>query len=87
MRMARSKIETTTQGHTLLDGKLVGKQKYLIKGEFDVVLKEEVVLIAHDKESAEERFVAHAEKKARALGGELGATLIDFAEPEEYFSG
>ena len=85
--MARSKIETTTQGHTLLDGKLVGKQKYLIKGEFDVVLKEEVVLIAHDKESAEERFVAHAEKKARALGGELGATLIDFAEPEEYFSG
>ena len=85
--MARSKIETTTQGHTLLDGKLVGKRKYLIKGEFDVVLKEEVVLIAHDKESAEERFVAHAEKKARALGGELGATLIDFAEPEEYFSG
>ena len=85
--MARSKIETTTQGHTLLDGKLVGKQKYLIKGEFDVVLKEEVVLIAHDKESAEERFVAHAEKKARALGGELGATLIDFAEPDEYFSG
>ena len=85
--MARSKIETTTQGHTLLDGKLVGKQKYLIKGEFDVVLKEEVVLIAHDKESAEDRFVAHAEKKARALGGELGATLIDFAEPEEYFNG
>ena len=85
--MARSKIETTTQGHTLLDGKLVGKQKYLIKGEFDVVLKEEVVLIAHDKESAEDRFIAHAEKKARALGGELGATLIDFAEPEEYFSG
>ena len=85
--MARSKIETTTQGHTLLDGKLVGKQKYLIKGEFDVVLKEEVVLIAHDRESAEDRFIAHAEKKARALGGELGATLIDFAEPEEYFSG
>ena len=85
--MARSKIETTTQGHTLLDGKLVGKQKYLIKGEFDVVLKEEVVLIAHDKESAEDRFIAHAEKKARQLGGKLGATFVDFAEPEEYFNG
>ena len=85
--MARSKIETTTQGHTLLDGKLVGKQKYLIKGEFDVVLKEEVVLIAHDKESAEDRFIAHAEKKAKQLGGKLGATFVDFAEPEEYFNG
>ena len=85
--MARSKIETTTQGHTLLDGKLVGKQKYLIKGEFDVVLKEEVVLIAHDKESAEDRFIAHAEKKARQLGGKLGATFVDFAEPEDYFNG
>ena len=87
MRMARSKIETTTQGHTLLDGKLVGKQKYLIKGEFDVVLEEEVILIAHDKESAEDRFIAHAEKKARQLGGKLGATFVDFAEPEEYFNG
>ena len=85
--MARSKIETTTQGHTLLDGKLVGKQKYLIKGEFDVVLKEEVVLIAHDRESAEDRFIAHAEKKAKQLGGKLGATFVDFAEPEEYFNG
>ena len=85
--MARSKLETTTSGFGYIDGKPVGKRKYLIKGEFDVVLKEEVVLIAHDKESAEDRFIAHAEKKARALGGELGATLIDFAEPEEYFSG
>ena len=85
--MARTKLETTTSGFGYIDGKPVGKRKYLIKGEFDVVLKEEVVLIAHDKESAEERFVAHAEKKARALGGELGATLIDFAENEEYFSG
>ena len=85
--MASSKIETTTQGHTLLDGKLVGKQKYLIKGEFDVVLEEEVILIAHDKESAEDRFIAHAEKKAKQLGGKLGATFVDFAEPEEYFNG
>ena len=85
--MARSKIETTTQGHTLLDGKLVGKQKYLIKGEFDVVLEEEVILIAHDKESAEDRFIAHAEKKAKQLGGKLGATFVDFAEPEDYFNG
>ena len=85
--MARSKIETTTQGHTLLDGKLVGKQKYLIKGEFDVVLEEEVILIAHDKESAEDRFIEFASKKARQLGGELGTTFIDFAENEEYFNG
>ena len=85
--MARSKIETTTQGHTLLDGKLVGKQKYLIKGEFDVVLEEEVILIAHDKESAEDRFIEFASKKAKQLGGELGTTFIDFAEHEEYFNG
>ena len=85
--MDRTKLETTTSGFGYIDGKPVGKRKYLIKGEFDVVLKEEVVLIAHDKESAEDRFIAHAEKKARALVGELGATLIDFAEPEEYFNG
>ena len=85
--MARSKIETTTQGHTLLDGKLVGKRKFLVKGEFDVILKEEVVLIAHDIESAEDRFIQFASKKAKQLGGELGTTFIDFAQDEEYFSG
>ena len=85
--MARSKIETTTQGHTLLDGKLVGKRKFLVKGEFDVILKEEVVLIAHDIESAEDRFIQFASKKAKQLGGELGTTFVDFAQDEEYFSG
>ena len=85
--MARSKIETTTQGHTLLDGKLVGKRKFLVKGEFDVILKEEVVLIAHDIESAEDRFIEFASKKAKQLGGELGTTFIDFAYDEEYFNG
>tara|TARA_B100000902_G_C26849826_1_gene687620 strand:- start:13 stop:276 length:264 start_codon:yes stop_codon:yes gene_type:complete len=85
--MARSKIETTTQGHTLLDGKLVGKRKFLVKGEFDVILKEEVVLIAHDEDSAEDRFIEFASKKAKQLGGELGTTFIDFAQDEEYFSG
>ena len=85
--MARSKIETTTQGHTLLDGKLVGKRKFLVKGEFDVILKEEVVLIAHDIDSAEDRFIQFASKKAKQLGGELGTTFIDFAQDEEYFSG
>tara|TARA_B100000902_G_scaffold201816_1_gene192302 strand:- start:1374 stop:1637 length:264 start_codon:yes stop_codon:yes gene_type:complete len=85
--MARSKIQTTTQGHTLLDGKLVGKRKFLVKGEFDVVLKEEVVLIAHDEASAEDRFIEFASKKAKQLGGELGTTFIDFAQDEEYFSG
>jgi len=85
--MARSKIETTRQGHTLLDGKLVGKRKFLVKGEFDVILKEEVVLIAHDDKSAEDRFIEFASKKAKQLGGELGTVFIDFSQDEEYFSG
>ena len=85
--MARSKMETTTSGFGYLDGKPVGKRKFLVKGEFDVVMKEEVVLIAHDRESAEDRFIEFASKKAKQLGGELGTTFIDFAEHEEYFSG
>ena len=85
--MARSKIETTTNGYTLLDGKLVGKRKFLVKGEFDVVMKEELVLIAHDRESAEDRFIEFASKKAKQLGGELDTVFIDFAKEEEYFSG
>ena len=48
--MARSKMETTTSGFGYLDGKPVGKRNLLVKGEFDVVMKEEVVLIAHDRE-------------------------------------
>ena len=85
--MARSKMETTTSGFGYLDGKPVGKRKFLVKGEFDVVMKEEVVLIAHDRESAEDRFIEFASKKAKQLGGELGTTFIDFAEDEAYFSG
>ena len=85
--MARSKMETTTSGFGYLDGKPVGKRKFLVKGEFDVVMKEEVVLIAHDRESAEDRFKEFASKKAKQLGGELGTTFIDFAEDEEYFNG
>ena len=76
--MARSKMETTTSGFGYLDGKPVGKRKFLVKGEFDVVMKEEVVLIAHDRESAEDRFIEFASKKAKQLGGELGTTFIDF---------
>lgn len=85
--MARSKIETTTSGLSYLDGKPVGKRKFLVKGEFDIVMKEEVVLIAHDRESAEDRFIQFASKKAKQLGGELGTTFIDFAEDERYFNG
>ena len=87
MQMARSKMQTTTSGFGYLDGKPVGKRKFLVKGEFDVVMKEEVVLIAHDRESAEDRFIEFASKKAKQLGGELGTTFIDFAEDEAYFSG
>ena len=87
MLMARSKMQTTTSGFGYLDGKPVGKRKFLVKGEFDVVMKEEVVLIAHDRESAEDRFIEFASKKAKQLGGELGTTFIDFAEDEEYFNG
>ena len=45
------------------------------------------MLIAHDRESAEDRFIEFASKKAKQLGGELGTTFIDFAEDEAYFSG
>ena len=85
--MARSKIETTTSGLSFLDGKPVGKRKFLVKGEFDVVLEDELVLIAHDKESAEERFTEFASRKATQLGGKLGTVFIDFAEDKEYFDG
>jgi len=85
--MARSKIETTTQGHTLLDGKLVGKRKFLVKGQFHVAIDDELVLIAHDEESAKDRFIEFASKKAKQLGGELDTVFIDFAKEEEYFSG
>ena len=85
--MARTKLETTTSGLGYLDGKPVGKRKFLVKGEFDVVMKEELVLIAHDRESAEDRFIEFASKKAKQLGGELDTVFIDFAKEEEYFSG
>ena len=85
--MARNKMQTTTSGFGYLDGKPIGKRKFLVKGEFDIVMKEEVVLIAHDRESAEDRFIEFASKKAKQLGGELGTTFIDFAEDEAYFSG
>tara|TARA_B100000902_G_C27196749_1_gene856897 strand:- start:840 stop:1103 length:264 start_codon:yes stop_codon:yes gene_type:complete len=85
--MARSKIETTTHGHTLLDGKLVGKRKFLVKGQFHVEMDEELLLIAHDSESAEERFTQFASRKAEQLGGKLDTVFIDFAEDAEYFDG
>lgn len=85
--MARSKIETTTNGYTLLDGKLVGKRKFLVKGQFHVAIDDELVLIAHDEDSAIERFNEFASRKARQLGGTLDTVFIDFAEDEEYFSG
>ncbi len=85
--MARSKVETTTSGLSYLDGKPVGKRKFLVKGEFDVVLEDELVLIAHDKESAEERFTEFASRKATQLGGKLGTVFIDFAQDAEYFDG
>ena len=85
--MARSKMETTTNGLSYLDGKPVGKRKFLVKGEFDVVIEDELVLIAHDTESAEERFTEFASKKATQLGGKLGTVFIDFAQDAEYFDG
>ena len=85
--MARSKMETTTSGLSFLDGKPVGKRKFLVKGQFDVVMSEELLLIAHDSESAEERFTEFASRKANQLGGELGTIFIDFAEDAEYFDG
>tara|TARA_R100000742_G_C4278924_1_gene102419 strand:+ start:1126 stop:1383 length:258 start_codon:yes stop_codon:yes gene_type:complete len=85
--MARSKIETTRDGYTLLDGKLVGKRKFLVKGEFSITLNEELILLAHDKESAEDRFTELCSKKAKQLGGTIDTVFVDFAEPEEYFSG
>ena len=85
--MARSKMETTTSGLLYLDGKPVGKRKFLVKGQFDVVMSEELLLIAHDSESAEERFTEFASRKANQLGGELGTIFIDFAEDAEYFDG
>ena len=85
--MARSKIQTTRDGYTLLDGKLVGKRKFLVKGEFQITMKEELVLLAHDQESAQERFEQVCSRKANQMGGELDTLFVDFAEPEEYFSG
>ena len=54
--MARSKIETTTNGYTLLDGKLVGRRELLVNGQLHVAIDDELVLRAQDEESAIERF-------------------------------
>jgi hypothetical protein len=81
------KIQTTRDGYTILDGKLVGKRKFLVKGEFQITVQQELVLLAHDRESAEDRFHDICSKKAKQMGGELETLFVDFAEPEEYFNG
>ena len=79
-------INQFTKSSTLLNAEPSGDEKTL-KLTFDIVMKEEVVLIAHDRESAEDRFIEFASRKATQLGGELGTTFIDFAEDKEYFDG
>ena len=85
--MAREFIEVTRSGVTLVDGKAVGKQKWVGEAIADFSLKKELVLNCATKEEFEEKAFESLAGYARKNDLEIGPIYIDWSMPVEEYRG
>ena len=88
MVMAREFIEVSKRtGETLVDGKVVGKQKWVGEAIADFSLKKELVLNCATKEEFEEKAFQTLAGYARKNDLEIGPIYIEWSMPVEEYHG
>ena len=85
--MAREFIEVTRSGVTLVDGKAVGKRRWVGEAIADFSLKKELVLNCATKEEFEEKAFESLAGYARKNDLEIGPIYIDWSMPAEEYHG
>tara|TARA_Y100001951_G_C11242125_1_gene241146 strand:- start:334 stop:594 length:261 start_codon:yes stop_codon:yes gene_type:complete len=85
--MAREFIEVTRAGVTLVDGKAIGKRKWIGEAIADFSLKKELVLNCATKEEYEEKAFESLSGYARKNDLEIGPVNIDWSMPMEEYRG
>ena len=85
--MAREFIEVTRAGVTLVDGKAIGKRKWIGEAIADFSLKKELVLNCATKEEYEEKAFESLSGYARKNDLEIGPVHIDWSMPMEEYRG
>ena len=85
--MAREFIEVTRDGVTLVDGKVVGKQRWVGEALVTFDLKKELVLNCASKEEFEEKAFESLAGYARKNDLEIGPVYIDWSMPVEEYRG
>ena len=88
MVMAREFIEVNKRtGETLVDGKVVGKRRWVGEAIADFSLKKELVLNCATKEEFEEKAFESLAGYARKNDLEIGPIYIDWSMPVEEYHG
>ena len=85
--MAREFIEVTRSGVTLVDGKAVGKRKWVGEAIVDFSLKKQLVLNCATKEEFEEKAFDSLANYARQHDLEIGPVYVDWSMPAEEYHG
>ena len=86
--MAREFIEIAMgSGNTLVDGKTVGKRKWVGEAIATFDLKKELVLNCASKEEFEEKAFESLAGYARKNGLDIGPMYIDWSMPAEEYHG
>ena len=86
--MARERIEISMRsGETMLDGKVIGKQKWVGEAIADFSIKKELVMPAASKEEFEEKAYQVMAGIARKLDLEIGPMYIEWSMPVEEYHG
>ena len=85
--MAREFIEITRSGVTKVDGKAVGKRRWVGEAIADFSLKKQLVLNCASKEEYEEKAYEALAGYARKHDLEIGPVFIDWSMPAEEYSG
>ena len=86
--MAREFIEVNKRtGETLVDGRIVGKRRWVGEAIADFSLKKELVLNCATKEEFEEKAFESLAGYARKNDLEIGLIHIDWSMPLEEYRG
>ena len=85
--MAREFIEVTRSGVTLVDGKAVGKRKWVGEAIADFSLKKTLVLNCATKEEFEEKAFESLAGYARKHDLEIGPVYVDWSMLAEEYHG
>ena len=86
--MAREFIEGNKRtGETLVDGRIVGKRRWVGEARADFSLKKELVLNCATKEEYEEKAHESLAGYARKNNLEIGLVYIDWSMPMEEYRG